>query len=35
MQPWELIKSVRWCHWLDMAEGWGDGVVAEALTEIE
>lgn len=35
MQPWEFIKSVRLRHWLDMAEGWGDGVVAATLTEIE
>lgn len=34
-QAWEFIKSVRLHPWLDMAEGWGEGVVAETLTEIQ
>lgn len=33
--PWEFIKSVRLRHWLAMAEGLVDDVVAATLTEIE
>lgn len=34
-QAWEFIKSVRLHHWLDIAEGWGEGVVVQTLTEIQ
>lgn len=35
MQPREFNKNVSLRRWLDVAVGWGDGVGAETLPEIE